>query len=129
MGATVSIATPLGPLRAGIDVAGATRQDPSRQSTMATGAQVLVWADVGGLVVDALTSRVAPFAGATLDLPETQMWGIEWRLYAARKTTDITVFALLPDDVASGSIGGDEGLVTSEFATADWSLAIGGPDE
>lgn len=129
MSATVSIATPLGALSAVVHVDGTPSRDPSRQSTLPTGARVLVWPDVGGLVIDALVTRVAPFPAASLDLPETQMWGVEWRLHAVKETADITASALLPQGVVPGCIGGDENLVTAEFVTPEWVLAIGGPDE
>lgn len=131
MGPAVTIATPLGPLEIAVEVDGAPEGGPPRRSRLDGGAEVVVWSDVGGLVVDALVTPVTPFADAPMDLPETRMWGVEWRLHAATDTCDLTISALLAesDGVAPSSLGGDEDLLIAEFCTADWVLAVGGPDE
>lgn len=129
MGAAVTIATPLGPLEIAVEVDGASADSPPRRSRLEGGAEVVVWSDVGGLVVDALVTPVAPFVWAPMDLPETHMRGVEWRLYAAVDTTALTISAVLADEVVPSWMSGDEDLVTAEFLTADWMLAMGGPDE
>lgn len=90
---------------------------------------MVVWPDPEGLVIDALVTPVKPFGDAPTDMPHTYMWGIEWRMYATVDTSGLTFSAGLPGDVPAGSQSGDEHLVTLEHDTAEWHLAIGGPDE
>lgn len=128
MGAAVSIATPLGPLRVAVDAPGEPARAPFRRSILPSGVQVIVWSDVGGLVVDVLVTAMQPFAGTPMDLPPTDMWGVEWRLHAPASTTEVTVSAQLLDDEVHGVVGGDENLSSVEFFTPEWVLAVGGPD-
>lgn len=128
MSASVSITTPLGPLEIVVDSGDGLPLTP-RESVLPSGARVLVWEEPGGLVIDALATEITPFELAAMDLPETHLWGIEWRLHAVTNTADVTVSALLPRDVVTGSPGGDQNLITADFSTPDWVLAIGGPDE
>lgn len=131
MSASLRIATPLGPLEVVVDggdgvdgVAGTPRE-----SLLPSGARVLVWQESGGLVVDALATKIKPSDTAGEAPPEMDLWGIEWRLHALTSTGDLTVSALLPKDAVTGWHEGDENLVTVLFDTPDWVLAIGGPDE
>ncbi|NTW40595.1 MAG: hypothetical protein HGA44_12035 [Cellulomonadaceae bacterium] len=129
MCAGVTIATPLGPLEIAVEVDGAARVAPARCSPLPGGAEVVVWPHVGGLVVDALVTPMTAPAQPESDPPDACSWGVEWRLHAAVDTAALTISALLVGEASPSLLGGDEDLITAEFFTEDWVLAIGGPDE
>lgn len=129
MSAAIRIDTPLGAFRAELDAGGARASAAPLRLSLPSGAEVVVWPDPEGLVIDALVTPVKPFGDAPTDMPHTYMWGIEWRMYATVDTSGLTFSAGLPGDVPAGSQSGDEHLVTLEHDTAEWHLAIGGPDE
>ena len=127
--ATIRIDTPLGLFRAEVRSGDDHGSAEPRRSRLPSGAEVVVWPDVAGLVIDALVTPVIPFADQMTDMPHTHMWGIEWRLYSPIGTSELTVMAGLSDGAPAGSQSGDEHLVTLEHSIPEWFLAIGGPDE
>jgi hypothetical protein len=121
--------TPLGALRLSLSCGESSLGDPDSTAELPSGARVVQWRDVGGLMVDLLVTRYDSLALVPEGFPGCVCWGAEWRMHAWRGTTpSISISSLLPVGVG-GVADGDERITMTEVVTGHWSLAVAGLDD